>query len=143
MITYFNVLWSYRRALMTQFGVHTDVMYHGIELPTEFPRITLRFTDGGIEERTKLGDLSMQDMTITLGLHHDTLRGLNSLYRDVKSYIMLNEIPLLDDNGDEVGKIQFDNVFNEQQIEGGDFQRETVHHRVYIDYRINIAHIKY
>lgn len=85
----------------------------------------------------------MQDMTITLGLHHDNLRGLNTLYRDVKSYIMLNDIPLLDDAGEEIGKIQFDRVFNEQPIEGGDFQRETVHHRVYIDYRINIAHIKY
>lgn len=117
-------------------------MHHKQDAPEELPFISLKYVNSGTAESTKLSDLIVQDSYFTFGVHHRTLHEMNDLYGQVKLILLYKNIPLLDSSGEQIALFKVNEITGESPIMGGDYERLSDHHRIYIDTRIEIVSIK-
>lgn len=134
---------SYRDYFKSYLDVDSYIMHHKQSAPDDFPYITIDFVNANEIESTKLRDLGHQDVFITFGVHEDTLHEMNDLYVKVKEVLLYKNIPLLNSEGNQAGEFKIEEITNEVPIRGGDYERLSQHHRIYIDTRIGITHIKH
>lgn len=142
MMTYFDVLISYKDYFERVLGVDAYIMHHKQEAPSNFPYITLDFVNANPQEETKLKDLVYQPHFFTFGVHSDTMHGLNDLYKQVKETLMYRNIPLLDSEGVNIGEFKIDRIMDETTLKGGDYERFSSHHRTYFDVTMRFTHVK-
>ncbi|AMQ66683.1 hypothetical protein FDG96_gp24 [Bacillus phage Mgbh1] len=142
MITYHNLIGSYRVYLSGELGIDVHWKHQKMSQPKVFPYITIEFTVNTISQPTKLNDLIVETPRLTFGIHADTLASLNDIYTKTRRILFYENIPLLSVDGDPIGKFKVEQIDNETNVIGGDYQQTSEHHRIYIDTRLSVKTVK-
>jgi hypothetical protein len=142
MITYHNLIGSYRVYLSDELGIDVHWKHQKMSQPKSFPYITIEFTVNTISQPTKLNDLMVETPRLTFGVHADNLSTLNDIYTKTRRILLYENIPLLGTSGEVIGIFKVDGIDNETNVIGGDYQQTSEHHRIYIDTRLSIQTVK-
>lgn len=143
MITTYNVLISLRMYLMSK-GITTVIKRENWKAPDEKPFVSVMIPLSRDEVIAKNKELIRETMLLEIGTYGNSEHSLEVLNKDIRQMIRYGTIPLLDDNGEVVGKFSFsDGLVGETHItdDTQPVQNETAINRRYFETRVIITHV--
>ena len=144
MITSYNLEISLRIFLENKYGYPTVLKKQRWKVPDTKPFMTIESPTSTYNMLAKDKELIQENVLLEIGCFADSEHELNALFSKVKLDILYVNIPLLDDDGIEVGKFSFSEIVADSGIidDVQTVEDETNLSRRYLEARTHLALLK-
>lgn len=116
MITSYNLEISLRKYLIDKYGFPVVLKKQGWKVPDSKPFFTVRSTVSDYAMLTKNKELIQENVLIEIGSFADSAHELAPMVANVKMDVLYANIPLLDNDGTEIGKFSFASIISDSEV---------------------------